>query len=187
SMAVGNTVALFLFSSRNNVLLYLTDWSCSTHLLLHHWLGYWTALHTIIHPAMLWSYYSQAGTYLAELKRLCWQWGIVGTATACALIPFSLLKVRKMFHELFITSHVVLSLLSLIGYHYHVWYVYTYNWGYEIWMFVAAGIWALEHVLRIGQMTLQGSSMAVFTVVPDVDGEHIQIGVEGRDFMEGVV
>lgn len=186
SMAMGNVVALFLFSSRNSVLLYLTDWSYSTYLLLHRWLGYWAVLHTIIHSAMLWSYYVKAGSYSAEILRLYWQWGIVGTVAACALLPFSTLTLRQKFYEFFVVSHVVLSLLFLIGFYYHIWYVYQYNWGYEIWMYVAAGIWAVERLARLGRMTLQGSRTGVVTVISDTDDEYIKIEVEGKVLKSGV-
>ncbi|KAH7084355.1 ferric reductase-like protein transmembrane component 4 [Paraphoma chrysanthemicola] len=186
SMAMGNVVALFLFSSRNSILLYLTDWSYSTYLLLHRWLGYWAVLHTIIHSAMLWRYYVKAGSYSAEILRLYWQWGIVGTVAVCAILPFSLLKIRQKFYEFFIISHIVLSLLFLLGFYYHIWYVYQYNWGYEIWMFAAAGIWAVERVLRIGRMVFQGSRTGVVSVIPGTDEEYIRIEVEGKELKSGV-
>jgi hypothetical protein len=185
-MAMGNVVALFVFSSRNSVLLYLTDWSYGTYLLLHRWLGYWAVLHTVIHSAMLWSYYVKAGTYSAEILRLYWIWGIVGTVAACAFIPFSVLWIRQKFYEFFIISHIALSLLFLVGYYYHIWYVYTYNWGYEIWMFVAAGIWALERLVRIARMAFQGSRTAIVTMIPGTDGEYLQIEVEGKEIKAGV-
>lgn len=187
TMAMGNVVALFLFSSRNSFLLYLTDWSYSTYLLLHRWLGYWAVIQTVIHSAMLWGHYVKAGTYAAEILRLYWIWGIVGTVAVCAIVPFSLLKVRQQFYEFFIISHIVLSLLFLIGYYYHIWYVYQYNWGYEIWMFVPAGIWALERLIRIGRMFFQGSRTAIVTLIPHADDEYIRIDVEGKALTEGVV
>jgi len=186
TMAMGNTVAIFLFSSRNNVLLYLTDWSYSTYLLLHRWLGYCAVGHTVIHSAMLWRYYVIQGTYSAELLRLYWQWGIVGTVAVCALIPLSLLVVRQKLYEFFIASHVVLSLLFLLGYYYHIWYVYTYNWGYEIWMFVAAGLWACERLLRVARIAFNGSSTAVVSVIADTDNEYIRINIQGKRFQDGV-
>ena len=153
TMAMGNVVALFLFSSRNSVLLYLTDWSYSTYLLLHRWLGYWAVIQTVIHSAMLWGHYVNGGTYAAEFLRLYWTWGIVGTVAVCAIIPFPLLQVRQKLYELFLVLHIALSSVFLIGYYYHIWYVYEYDWGYEIWMFVPGGIWALEHLVRIGRLT----------------------------------
>ncbi|KAH6614345.1 ferric reductase-like protein transmembrane component 4 [Boeremia exigua] len=186
TMAMGNTVALFLFSSRNNVLLYLTDWSYGTYLLLHRWLGYCAVAQTVIHSAMLWRYYVVQGTYSAELLRLYWQWGIVSTVAICALIPCSLLIVRQKLYEFFVASHVVPSLLFLIGYYYHIWYVYTYNWGYEIWMFVAAGTWACERLLRVIQIALHGTRTATVSVIADTDSEYIRIDIEGKRFETGV-
>ncbi|CBY01294.1 similar to ferric reductase transmembrane component 4 [Plenodomus lingam JN3] len=187
TMAMGNVVAMFLFSSRNNVLLYLTDWSYSTYMLLHRWLGYWTAIHTVVHSCMLWSCYAQAGAYETESIRQYWTWGIAGTVAVCALIPTSLLPLRQRFYEFFIVSHVALSLLFLIGYYYHIWYVYEYNWGYEIWMFVAAGIWALERCIRIARMVSHGTCTAIVTVVPNTDSEYIRIDIKGKDYPASVV
>jgi hypothetical protein len=186
TMAMGNVVALVLFSSRNSFLLYITDWSYSTYLLLHRWLGYWAVAHTIIHSCMLWSYYVDAGTYAAEILRLYWIWGIVGTVSACALVPLSLPVVRRKLYELFLVSHIVLTLLFLVGYYYHIWYVYEYKWGYEIWMFVAAGIWALDRILRIVRMAVQGNRTALVTVVPNTDGDYVRIEVEGKEWKDGV-
>lgn len=182
TMAMGNLVALVLFSSRNSVLLYLTNWSYGTYLLLHRWLGYWTIAHTVIHSCMLWAYYAKGGGYAVEFARLYWQWGIVGTVAACAMIPFSLPLVRRRLYEFFIVSHIVLSLLFLVGYYYHIWYVYGYKWGYEIWMFIAAGLWALDRFLRLVRMGIQGSRTAIITVIPDTDDEYLRIEIEGRNY-----
>ncbi|XPT02417.1 hypothetical protein M3J09_011536 [Ascochyta lentis] len=187
TMAMGNVVALILFSSRNSFLLYLTDWSYSTYLLLHRWLGYWAVIQTVIHSAMLWGHYVKAGSYAAEILRLYWIWGIVGTVAVCAIVPFSLLKVRQQFYEFFLISHIALSLLFLVGYYYHIWYVYQYNWGYEIWMFVPAAIWALERLIRIGRMIFQGSRTAIVTLIPHADDEYIRIDIDGKTLSEGVV
>ena len=39
-LGMADFVAIFLFSSRNNPLLWITDWSHSTYLLLHRWIAY---------------------------------------------------------------------------------------------------------------------------------------------------
>jgi hypothetical protein len=182
-MAMGNVVALFLFAGRNNVLLHITDWSHATYLLLHRWLGYWAVFHTVVHSFMLLANYVIQGSYEAELARLYWIWGIVGTVAVCALVPSSLLWVRQRFYEFFLASHVVLSLLFIIGYYYHIWYVYTYNWGYEIWIFVAGGIWGIERVVRLVRMARHGVNTAVISVVDD---EYLRIEIEGKTLEGGV-
>ncbi|KAF5613133.1 FRE1-ferric (and cupric) reductase [Fusarium subglutinans] len=185
-MAMGNVVALFLFSARNNVLLYFTDWSHSTYLLLHRWLGYWAIFHTIVHSAMLLANYVIQGTYEEELVREYWIWGIVGTVAVCAILPCSLLPVRQKMYEFFLGSHIILALLFLIGYYYHIWYLYEYNWGYEIFAFVAGGIWGLEHVVRLVRMAWQGNRKATISTISDVDGEYIRIEIDGKPLEGGV-
>lgn len=187
TMAMGNTVALSLFAARNNpVMLYVTDWSYGTYVLLHRWLGYWAVFHTVLHSFMLLANYVVQGTYWDEFARLYWSWGIVGTVAVCAMIPASILWVRQRFYELFLASHIVLALLFIIGYYYHIWYVYGYNWGYEIWVFIAGGVWGADRVLRLVRMAVQGSRTAVVTVVEDTDGEYVRIDIQGKYLKDGV-
>jgi len=186
SMAMGNVVALFLFAARNNVLLYITDWSYGTYLLLHRWLGYWAVFHAVVHSLMLMANYMVTGTYKDELARLYWTWGIVGTVAACALFLFSLLWVRQRFYQFFFASHVVLALLFVLGYYYHIWYCYKYNWGYEIWIFIAAGIWAADRALRLGRLAFHGSRTAVLTAIEGTDGDYFRIDIENKYLKHGV-
>jgi len=134
SMAMGNAVAIFVFSTRSNLLLHLTDWSHGTFLLLHRCLGYWVVLHTVLHSIMLLVNYCLFGHYDEERIRLYWAWGIVATIAIVAIVPSSLLIVRQKMYEFFLATHVVLALIFLVGYYYHIWYLYTWSWGYEIWV-----------------------------------------------------
>ncbi|KAK2741156.1 ferric-chelate reductase [Colletotrichum kahawae] len=168
-IAMGNFVSLFLFAARNNVLLLLGH-------LPHH-----------RHSFMLLANYVLQGTYEAELARQYWIWGIVGTVAVSAILPFSLLWVRQRFYEFFLASHVVLSLLFIVGYYYHIWYVYEYNWGYEIWIFIAGGIWGADRLFRLVRTFWQGLIWANITTVDDVNGEYIRIEVEGKRLDGGVV
>lgn len=186
-MAMGNVVVLFIFAGRNNVLLYITDWSHGTYLLLHRWLGYWAVFHTVLHSVMLLGYYKVYGTYEAELAREYWRWGIVGTVAVSALTLSSLLVVRQRLYEFFLASHVVLSLLFIIGYYYHIWFLYKYSWGYEIWIFIAGGIWGVERLARLARMAWQGSRTATVTSIADTEGEYLRIDIEGVRLDSGVV
>lgn len=186
-MAMGNTVALFLFAARNNpLMLYVTDWSYGTYVLLHRWLGYWAVFHTVLHSFMLLANYVVQGTYWDEFARLYWTWGIVGTVAVCTMVPASILWVRQRFYELFLASHIVFALLFIIGYYYHIWYVYEYNWGYEIWIFIAGGIWGADRVLRLVRMAFQGSRTAIVSAIEDTDGEYVRIDVQGKYTKDGV-
>ncbi|KAK4102408.1 hypothetical protein N658DRAFT_566000 [Parathielavia hyrcaniae] len=185
-MSMGNVAALFLFAARNNVLLWVTDWSYGTYLLIHRWLGYWAVFLAALHSVMLLAYYNMYGDYQAELIREYWIWGIVGTVAAVAILPFSLLVVRQKLYEFFVASHFVLALLFLIGYYYHIWYLYEYKWGYEIWAFVAAGIWALDRVLRLARIAWRGYRAATVSLVHGCDGEYLRIDIDDMQLGEGV-
>lgn len=178
-MAMGNAVAMFVFAARNNPFLWLTDWSHSTYLLLHRWLGYWTIFHTVLHSVMLLACYKLQGSYEDELARTYWVWGIVATVAVVAIFPASLLVVRQKVYEVFLVLHVVLAVIFIIGYYYHIWYCYQYNWGYEIFAYVVGGIWGAERMLRLGRMAVKGSRTAAVTLIPDSNGEYLRIYIEG--------
>ncbi|KXJ94173.1 hypothetical protein Micbo1qcDRAFT_220768 [Microdochium bolleyi] len=191
-MAMGNAVAMYTFAMRNNPLSYVTrGWTRSTYLLLHRWLGYWVILHTALHSVLLLAYYKIFGSYEAELVRAYWIWGIVGTVAVCAVFPTSLLVVRQRAYEFFLASHVVLSLLFLVGFYYHIWYCYEYRWGYEIWMFVASALWAVDWVVRAGRVLVQGFrtgavvKTATVNVVEGTDGGYVRIRVDGVELRDG--
>ncbi|KAF3936312.1 hypothetical protein ABW19_dt0208634 [Dactylella cylindrospora] len=178
NLALGNMVAMFVFSARNNVLIYITDWSHGTFLLLHRWLGYWTILHTILHSIMLLEYYKQLGMYADEMARLYWIWGIVGTVAASAILPSSLLIIRQKAYEMFLLTHILLVAFFLIGFYYHIWYCFEYKWGYEIWAFIAIGIWGTDRIWRLARMGFHGWRIARISPVQGSNGEYIRIDID---------
>jgi predicted ferric reductase len=180
-MAMGNVAAAFLFAARNNPLLIVADWTHATYLLLHRWLAYWGIFLAALHSVMLLDYYKRYGNYAAELARDYWVWGIVATVVACAMVPASLLVVRQKVYELFLGMHVVLAVLFLVGYYYHIWYCYTHNWGYEIWAYIAGGVWGAERVLRVLRVAWTGWRTAEVRIVRDTEDEYVVIEVSGRN------
>lgn len=178
-LALGNMIVSFVFSARNNFLLWVADWSHSTYLLLHRWLGYWTIVHTVLHSILLLEYYKKYGDYAMELAKPYWTWGIVGTVAVSAIWPTSMLTIRKKYYEVFLTLHHILAVLFLVGFYYHIWYCYNYNWGYEIWAFIAIAIWAIDRILRLVRMALKGVRTAVVSALPGTEGEYLRIDIQG--------
>ncbi|KAI3578564.1 hypothetical protein IWW34DRAFT_915659, partial [Fusarium oxysporum f. sp. albedinis] len=68
-----------LFSSRNNILLWITDWPFSTFLVLHRWVARLCALHAIAHSITALAAYIRLGTYYTDVHKPHWIWGIIGT------------------------------------------------------------------------------------------------------------
>ncbi|KAJ6787544.1 hypothetical protein PWT90_02799 [Aphanocladium album] len=177
-MAMGNVVVLTVFAGRNNPLLALTGWNYDTYLLFHRVFGYLAIFHTVLHSILLLVYYVLFGGYQEEVVKPYWIWGIVATLAAVLLWPASILSVRKRFYEVFLSVHHLLVALFLIGYFYHIFYRYTFNWGYEIWCYIAGGIWGTERFIRLGRIVLMGWRTADVAAVPGSDGEYLRIDIE---------
>lgn len=178
-MAMGNVVALTVFAGRNNPLLALTGCNYDTYLLFHRVLGYLAIFHTVLHSVMLLAYYKLFGDYASESALPYWSWGIVATVAAVAIWPASVLAVRKRFYEIFLSTHHVLVVLFLVGYFYHIYLRYKFNWGYEIFCYVAGALWGVERLVRLVRVALAGWRTATVTEVAGSGGEYLRVDVDG--------
>jgi predicted ferric reductase len=152
---------------------------------MHRWLGYWTILLTALHSGMFLVYYLMAGTYEEEAAKAYWIWGVVGTVCGVALWPCSLLVVRQKAYEVFLCTHQFLVVFFIVGYYYHIWERYGFKWGYEIWVFVAIALWALERLARLLRAGLAGMKTATVSMVDGGNGEYLRVDVENT-WAEGV-
>ncbi|KAH7113269.1 ferric reductase transmembrane component 4 [Dendryphion nanum] len=177
-LAEANWVALFLFSSRNNVLLWVTNWSHSTYLLVHRWIAYISIIQACVHSALMLYIYAKYDDYYAELVKPYWYWGIVATIATTVMWPAALLPIRRRFYEGFLVTHQVLAALTLIGTFLHIWYLFEYKWGYEIWVYIAGGIWGLDRLVRILRLARNGIPTATITAL-DSTGEYLRVDIDG--------
>ncbi|KAH6912983.1 metalloreductase [Coprinopsis sp. MPI-PUGE-AT-0042] len=175
-LGMADFVALFLFSSRNNPLLWITDWSHSTFLLLHRWIAYCAVFQVCFHSMLMLPLYWP--DHATESKLPYWIWGIVGTLLFVVMWPLAILPVRKKAYEFFLASHQVLAALALIATFFHIFELFKYKWGYEIWVYIGGGIWFFERFLRVIRMVSNGTRTAVVTSV-DPDAEYIRVEVDG--------
>lgn len=178
-ISMADFVALFLFSSRNNILLWVTDWSHTTFLLLHRWIAYCLILEVSIHSLFLFLLHLlYLKDHPTEAQQPYWIWGIIGTFVFIFLWPASLLPVRKKAYEFFLLFHQVFSALALIATFLHIYYLYTYDWGYEIWVYVGGGLWFLDRVIRLARMSSNGYRRTVVTAI-DEDAEYLRVEIDG--------
>ncbi|KAJ0420230.1 ferric reductase like transmembrane component-domain-containing protein [Aspergillus carlsbadensis] len=173
-LSFANIPLLVLYSSRNNVLLWITDWSHGTFLLLHRWIATIAVVQACLHSAIYLQIYDVDGTHTAESKLPYWFWGIIATLAMVLMIPASILPVRQRFYELFLAWHVFFFLLAMIGCILHIWYRYAWQWGYENWIYIALAIWGFDRVFRVLRLARYGARSAEVTVV---DGDYVKIVV----------
>ncbi|KAH7092188.1 ferric reductase like transmembrane component-domain-containing protein [Paraphoma chrysanthemicola] len=164
-----------LFAGRNNLLLWLTNWSHSTYMLLHRWVARVFTLQVILHSILEFMLYKRKGTVDAEQKEPYWIWGIVATLACCIMVVVSTLYFRRMSYEIFLIVHIIMAVFVIAGSWYHVELLFERKWGYEIWLYAACGVWFLDRVIRVGRITKNGIRKAEVTAVTD---EIVRIDVK---------
>ncbi|KAJ9192847.1 hypothetical protein DTO164E3_7993 [Paecilomyces variotii] len=78
---------IWLFAGRNNILLWASNWSHSTFLVLHRWVARIFTLQVLLHSIIAVILYKAEGTYGEAVKSPYWIWGIVATL-CCVLLTF---------------------------------------------------------------------------------------------------
>ncbi|KAF6833311.1 ferric reductase transmembrane component 4 [Colletotrichum plurivorum] len=111
---------LFLFSSRNNILFWLTNWTQSTYKLLHRWIARLFLFQTLLHSTLALVLYQNTGSYTTSLKIKWWIWGCVATVAAVVIVLTSALIIRQRAYELFLITHIVMAVICIVGCWYHV-------------------------------------------------------------------
>ena len=104
-LSFANIPLIFLYAGRNNVLLWLTNWSHDTFLLLHRWVAWIATLQAVLHSAIYLEIYVHTNTHASESKLPYWVWGVVATLCMSILLPSSILPVRKNVYEFFLAWH----------------------------------------------------------------------------------
>lgn len=167
---------VILFSGRNNILLWLTNWSHSTYLLLHRWIARIFALQVIIHSILELVLYMDMGTFNEETKKEYWIWGIVATLAVCIMLVISPLYMRRRSYEAFLIMHVILAVFVLAGSWYHVELLFTRKWGYEFWIYAACAVWFFDRVIRVLRISKVGVRRAKIT---EIGSSIVRVDVEG--------
>lgn len=171
-----NIPLLILFSSRNNVLLWLTDWSHSTFLLLHRYVAWLCTLEACIHSAIYLHLYLWKKAHAEEAALAYWYWGIIATLALSLLLPLSVRPIRSAAYELFRVGHIILAILVIVGSWYHIIERYSHQWGYETWMYMAMAIWAFDRIVRVARILRRGVHRAH---VSRIDNHYIRVDVPG--------
>ncbi|KAK4501565.1 hypothetical protein PRZ48_007374 [Zasmidium cellare] len=156
---------LFLFSSRNNILLWLTNWSHSTYMVLHRWIARSFLLQTLLHSILALVLYTNTGSYSTSLKTGWWIWGCVATVAAVIIVLTSFLVIRQQAYELFLVTHVIMAVIVVVGCWYHVYIGYENTFGYETWLYATIAVWFFDRLVRVARIIDTGIRYAKVTEV----------------------
>jgi hypothetical protein len=177
NMALANIALVFLYSARNNFLIWITNWQRSTFLMLHNWLGYIVIIETVTHSCIYLHLYLKGieGDYAEEHHEEYWKWGIVGIVSVSALFPLSVLPIRQKVYEFFRITHNLFAYLTVIGIFMHVWLKNSEK-GFQNWTYATLSVLAFDRVLRVLRIARNGVRMADISVV---DEDYIRVDVKG--------
>ncbi|KAK2747992.1 hypothetical protein FQN57_001583 [Myotisia sp. PD_48] len=167
---------VILFSGRNNILLWVTNWSHSTYMLLHRWVARIFTIQVIVHSIVELVLYIDKGTYEEELVTGYWIWGCVATVACSAMLIFSLLWVRRLSYEFFVTLHILLAIFVLVGSWYHVELLFKRRWGYELWLYAAFAVWGFDWIIRGLRIAKAGFRRAK---IVEVSEGYVRMDIEG--------
>ncbi|KAF2680281.1 hypothetical protein K458DRAFT_392932 [Lentithecium fluviatile CBS 122367] len=110
-----------LFSGRNNILLWLTNWSHDTFMLLHS----------------------------VDKDLPYWQWGIVSTVFICIMLVWSMLWMRRPSYEIFLIGHIIIAIFVLVGNWYHLVLHFGLPGTHEYWLYAASVVWGFDRLVCI--------------------------------------
>ncbi|KAF2265213.1 ferric-chelate reductase [Lojkania enalia] len=175
-LAFCNMPVLFLFSSRNNILLWLTNWSHSTYMLLHRWIARLFLIQTLLHSILALVLYQNTGSYGESLKKQWWIWGCVATVAAVIIVLASVLILRQRAYELFLITHIVMAVICVVGCWYHIYIGYENTFGYETWLYATIAVWFFDRVARVARILKTGLRRSKVT---EVGSNILRVDIEG--------
>ncbi|KAK1758490.1 hypothetical protein QBC47DRAFT_143016 [Echria macrotheca] len=119
TLAVVNMVPLIIFAGRNNPLIGLLQVSFDTYNLLHRWMGRVVIFEVVMH-FVAWAYVQVAdGGWESLADKLANDVfitsGTIGLLALVIILFLSLSPLRHAFYETFLSSHILLALITLIG------------------------------------------------------------------------
>ncbi|KAF1988396.1 ferric reductase-like protein transmembrane component 4 [Aulographum hederae CBS 113979] len=175
-LSFANVPLLILYAGRNNFLLWVTNWSHGTFLLLHRWVAWLCTLQAVLHSAIYLDQYVKMGEHASEAKLPYWIWGAVATLGMSILLLTSVQPIRRAVYEAFLLWHIVLSVFIVVGCYLHIIYRFQNQWGYEVWMFVAFAVWGFDRLMRLAKLARNGIRTAKVTVLDD---DYIRVDIPG--------
>lgn len=166
-----------LFASRNNVLLWVTNWPHATFLLLHRWVARLFGLQALLHSVLAVVLYKDMGIYDAQAVMPYRSWGVVATMLASVMLVVSTLWFRQRWYELFLLSHIAMAVLVLVGRWYHAALRFLpTGQGFNTWIYVAVAVWGFDRVARLFRIVKNGARRARVT---DLGNGYLRLDIAG--------
>jgi predicted ferric reductase len=148
-----NFPLVWLFGMRNDVLMWMTGWGFGTYNAFHRWVARVATLQAVVHSLGYTLMIFESGgwsDFLLYLERHYFWNGELATIAMCALLAFSFYGIRRSHYEIFLVTHITLSIVALWTMYYHVEIFKKADWNIFIWPCLL--IWVFDRLLRAGRI-----------------------------------
>lgn len=146
-MSFYNMVLLWLLAGRNDIVLWLTGWSYPSLNLFHRWTARVAVVQGLVHS--IGYAYLKWGKFWPMMRERYWWSGVYGMLAMGALIPLSLLPLRRWAYEVFLLLHIGLSAAFLA-----LMCIHTGMFGYDPFVWLCVGIWVFDRALRLLRISI---------------------------------
>ncbi|KAK8068783.1 hypothetical protein PG994_005399 [Apiospora phragmitis] len=177
TLSLVNVSVAVLFAGRNNLLLAVTGWSQTTFLTFHRWAARVATVQAVVHSIIYTQAYFEPGyggaqEYASKAAEPYFYWGIIATIAMCLAVGFAVLPFRIRFYEAFLMTHIALVILTLAATWYHLVPHFGFDYGYQVWLYIAFAFWGADRLARIARLLYYNSFLgsaprAVVEAIPN--------------------
>ncbi|KAF9004591.1 ferric reductase like transmembrane component-domain-containing protein [Cyathus striatus] len=166
-IAVAHLPFVFNYATKNNVLVGLLGFGYEKKQFnyLHRFLGRAVVLAGNLHSIYYFYKWSMAGTFVTNIKQPSNTWGFIALICLDVLFFFSIEAIRNRAYNFFLVSHVAAFIILVPA-------VYMHQPSTLPYMLAVAGIWGLDHLLRIIKTSF---STATLRPLPELDLTRVEI------------
>ncbi|SCU97592.1 LAME_0F20186g1_1 [Lachancea meyersii CBS 8951] len=136
-----------LLAGRNTLLSQLTGIPYSSFLFFHKWAARTMTFYATMH-SLLWIFYAcvrlKMSFWVSFFNFDYWTWGVWAALAATALIFHSIHTFKARQYEVFLTIHITLGIIFLVGCLKH-----CATFGWLGWIYLGAGFWMWDRVARL--------------------------------------
>jgi predicted ferric reductase len=147
-LSLANFPLIWLFGTRNNVLMWLTGWGFGCYNNFHRWAARVATVQAVVHSIGYTEMIFERGTWATFMKywskHYFWN-GEIATILMVGLCCASVYPLRRCHYEIFLITHIVLSIIVLITTFYHV---EIFNGEWNIFIYPCLAIWILDRSIR---------------------------------------
>lgn len=154
-LAFGNLPIIFLFGTRNNILMWLTGFNLATFIALHKWIGRIMIINSLIHSLCYLAYSILTGSFDIWNLQLYYKCGIAAMVILIILFFMSLGYMRNHYYEVFLYTHIILAIGFMVACWKHV-----ENLGWKNWLIISVSLWIIERLARVICLLINGGTLS---------------------------